>query len=259
MAMRRLLSAVLSLAVLAGPLVAQPLTLYTEIAPPEQWVTPEGRLTGCSADLVREIQKRIGNTDSLQVVPWIRGYRELQTKPGIALFSMARTSERESLFEWVGPICENRFGFFVRSDSKITLRSLTDAKRLERIGVYKEDVRDQYLTRAGFTNLDRSLDPVIMFKKLMDRRLDAIASSTENIGPLAKQAGFTSRDAREAYLFAKIPLYIAFSKGTSSTVLHPWSKALDDMRRDGTFLRIYRSYHPDRPLPELNLPSPKKP
>jgi len=236
--MRGLLTAAFSLAVLAGPLMAQPLTLYTEIAPPGQYLDAEGRLTGIGIEVVREIQRRIDSTEPIQVVPWVRGYNELQTRSRIILFSTARTPERAPLFDWVGPIYENTYSFFVNARSKVVIRNLSDARRLKLIGVYKEDARDQYLTQAGFTNLDRSLDATIMVKKLMDRRIDAMAASPSGIRELMTSAGFRPSDVREAYPFARVPLYLAFSKGTAQFTLQAWSTALQDMKRDGTYQRI---------------------
>ena len=57
-------------------LVAQSMTIYTEIFPPDQFIGPDGQLTGFSIELVKEIQKRTNNKDPIQVVPWARGYGE---------------------------------------------------------------------------------------------------------------------------------------------------------------------------------------
>ena len=49
----------------------QPLT---EIWTPYQMETKNG-LTGISIDLVKEIQKRIGNTKKIQLTTWNKGYK----------------------------------------------------------------------------------------------------------------------------------------------------------------------------------------
>ena len=145
-------------ALFAVALWSQPLALYTEISPPDQFLGPEGRLSGYAVEVVAEIQKRIGDDTPIQVVPWVRGYNEVLGPTQAALFSTVRSRERDPLLQWVGPLRDITYWFYVRKGAQIQIRNLGDAKRLPLVGVYKEDVRDQFLTRMGFQNLDRSLD-----------------------------------------------------------------------------------------------------
>ena len=247
--MRRILRVLTVLALSVGALHAQPLTIYTEISPPGQFLGPDGKLTGFAVELVQEIKKRINNTDPIEVVPWIRGYKEVQAKPDVVLFTMARTAERNPLFSWVGPINEEVYSFYVKAESNIVIKNLEDARKVGLIGIYKEDVREHYLISAGFTNLDRSVDEVVMFKKLMAGRIDALASSTDGYGQIARMAGFRPEDLREAIPFLKVQTYIAFSKGTPETVVKSWHAALEGMKKDGFFEQLFRKYHPNKPLP----------
>lgn len=231
------------------PLSAQKLTIYTEVSPPNQVMDAEGRPAGYAVELVRELQKRTGNTDVITVIPWVRAYNEALIKPDIVLFSMARSAERDPLFHWVGPVSESSYMFYVRSDSKVVIRNLEDARKLARIGVYKEDIRDQYLTRLGFTNLDRSVNQEIMLKKVMAGRIDAIVSSTDGIAELVRSAGFKPKELKGAFAFQRVQTYIAISKNTQVSTVTTWKKALESMHRDGSFEAIFRKYHPSLPLP----------
>jgi polar amino acid transport system substrate-binding protein len=46
-------------------------------------------------------------------------------------------------------------------------------------------------------------------------------------------------------------LYIAFSKGTSPALVTRWQEKLDELKMDGTFEKIYRSYIPDADMNNL--------
>lgn len=248
--MRTLFGGLALATALQVPSPAQGLSIYTENAPPNQFLDGEGRLTGFAVELVREIQKRTGNRDPIQLVPWIRGYRELETRSNVVLFSVARSAARDPLFQWVGPIGESSFAFFVKAGSTVTIRNLEDAKKLRAIGVYKEDARDQFLTKAGFINLDRSLDESVMLRKLMDGRIDAMVSAPgEGVLKLARGAGYRPEDLREAHAFQKVQTYIAFSKAASPGIVKAWSQALAGMKKDGNFEYLYRTYYPVEPLP----------
>jgi polar amino acid transport system substrate-binding protein len=246
---RKELLVLMAVFLLNGFLSAQHLTIYTEINSPVQFVGPDGKPTGLAVEVVQEIQRRTGNTDPITVVPWARGYLELQSRPNIALFSTARTAERNALFKWVGPLVETVFCFYVKSDSKITLKNLEDAKKLGSIGVYRNDARDIFLTKEGFTNLERTVENVANAKKLMTGRIDAFAAASLSVEDLMTSAGYRAQDIREALPFRNSQYFIAFSKETPDETVRRWNNALDAMKKDKSFERIYRKYYPHQALP----------
>jgi polar amino acid transport system substrate-binding protein len=149
----------------------------------------------------------------------------------------------------VGPIDEKEYSFYIRADSKIVLHTLEDARQLNAVGVYKDDVRDLYLTGKGFKNLDRTIDNINNVKKLMAGRIDAFPYSNAGIRDLVKLAGYRAEDVKEALPMLSVQLYITMSKDTPDTTFTNWSKALKDMKKDRTFERIFKKYYPDSPLP----------
>ena len=253
--MKRGIASLLFSTVLCTCGMAQSLTIYTEINAPLQFQGEDGRLTGLAVDVVQEIQKRTGNTDPIQLVPWARGYLDLESLPNFVLFATARTSEMNPLFKWVGPFDETIFSLYVRADGNTHLKSLEEAKQLSSIGVYKNDVRDLYLTKAGFTNLERTIDNVANVKKLMSGRIDAFASASVSIDELTQSAGYKAGDVREALPFMRVQQFIAFSTGTPETTVKAWSQAFTAMKKDKTFEQIFRKYYPNRRLPGPTITS----
>lgn len=227
-----------------GTVAGQDLKIYTEISPPSQYLGTDGKLTGFTVDLVQEIQRRTGNTNPIEVVPWAQSYGELQSQPNVVLFTIAQSQERAPLFQWVGPIRELTYQFYVRADSNLTLNTLEDARKLKLIGVYKDDVREQYLTRKGFTNLDRSVDNTIIVKKLMAGRISAFIIRPDAVDQIMKTAGFSPKAVRGTLAFLRLPGYIAFSKATPASTVKPWSEAFDKIKNDGTYERIFRRHFP---------------
>jgi polar amino acid transport system substrate-binding protein len=246
---KRVVGTMLSLFFLATDILAQPLTIYCEEDPPSQFRNPDDSLDGYVVELVREIQKRIHNDDPILMVSWARGYYAIQHAPNVLLFSMARTAERNPLFQWIGPILESQYGFFVKTDSKIVITSMDDAKRLGAIGVYRDDVRDLFMTKAGFTNLDRISDNDANIKKLMAGRIDAYAGSLSGLADVLKYTGFQMSDIKLAFVFLKLQSFIAASRGTSAGVIKAWNDTLNTMKADGTFKAILSKYYPGVPMP----------
>ena len=232
-------------------LCAQGLSIYCEDDAPLQFAGADGKLTGFSIEIVKEIQKRVGNKDEIHMVPWARGLANLNNEPNSMLFSMARNAERNQQYQWIGPIAETTYGFYVKADSSLKITSLEDAKKVGLIGVYRGDVRDQFLTRQGFTNLDRANSNVSSFRKLMLDRNVMYVDSPMGVKSLAERAGFSLADVRVVYNFMKIQLYIAASKDTDPAVVAKWNRALEVMKKDTTFLNIHKKY-----LPNLAPPGP---
>jgi len=225
------------------------LNIYCEDDRPLQFMGADGNLTGMTVEVTREIQKRIGNFDSIRMIPWPRGLSELNTKPNTILFSVTRTAEREELYQWIGPVSEAIFSFYARADSKLKISSLEDAKKVRIVGVYRDDIRDQYLTKAGFTNLNRTTDSISNFKLLIAGRIDLYASDATEIQGHTMNSKLHANDVKVAFSFLSGQLYLAASKGTDPTIVAKWNQALESMKRDGSYALIFRRYFPDAPLP----------
>jgi len=247
--MKRVALAGVALVFLCAAVGAQTMTILCENDPPNQFTAADGTLGGFTIEVVREIQKRVGNTDPIQLVPWARGYDLIQRQPNVVLFQMTRTADRNPIFKWVGPVMEEVFALYSKAGSPIHVAGLDDAKKIGSIGVYLNDVRDLILTKDGFKNLDRTDDPVINFKKLILGRVDLIAASPDSIADLAKSAGYSISDVRMVYPFAKSQIFIAMSLGTGDDVVAKWNDALDAMKKDGSFSRIFKKYYPNLDLP----------
>ncbi len=232
------------------------LTLITEENPPVNF-TQNGKLTGFSTQIVREILKRLGRSDPIQVLPWARGYQMLQQKPDVVLFSTIRSKEREHLFKWAGPLCIEHWGFYARRDSALRIRSLEDAKRVRAIATYRDDAKEQFLKAHGFTNLDSSNSPFSNLKKLMSGRVDLWLDRNMGMPQIARQVGVDPGDLKLVFAVTSADLYIAFSKAMPPSVVAAWQRTLDRIKADGTFTRIAAHWLPaDSIPPDVHPPAP---
>jgi polar amino acid transport system substrate-binding protein len=239
----------LILIILSQNLYSQTLAIYCEDKAPAQIKNTDGTLSGFVVETVRELQKITGIRGNIEMVPWARGYHLASTYPDVMLFSMTRTKERDKLFYWVGPVNEANFYFYAKAASKIKITSLEDAKKINKIGVYRNDVRDQMLTKAGFTNLVRSNDNVENINKLMQGRIDVYVSSNITMPGESLKAGITPTDLKPLFLIAQAQTYIAVSKGTDPELPKSLNKALDEMKMDGSFKKLFEKYYQNLELP----------
>ena len=229
---------------LANAVRAQELTIITENYHPINF-TKDGTVTGSSAEVVREILRRLKQPDNIRVLPWVRGYNMLKSRPNVALFSTARTEERENLFQWVGPLCMSRNGFYTKKDAGLRIDSLEDAKKVGSIATYTEDAREQMLKAWGFTNLDSSKSAASNLRKLLSGRADMWFYDNLGLQRVAEDVGVDVSELELAYPVIETSLYIAFSKGTPADVVSRWQETLNEMKKDGTFEEISRKFLPE--------------
>jgi len=114
--------------------------IFTEDSPPGNYLV-DGNPMGLSVEIVRELLNRLRRPESIQVVPWARGYRLAMSEPNVALFSTTRLSQREANFRRVGPLYSQMWGFYSKKGSGIHIRNLSDVKKIARIGTYHKDAK----------------------------------------------------------------------------------------------------------------------
>ena len=93
--------------------LAAQLQLYTEEYRPLSFYD-NGKLTGMAVEVVEQLMQRTDTSAAIQVVPWTRGYHQVQHEANSGLFSIVRTARREALFQWVGPIALGHTSFYAR-------------------------------------------------------------------------------------------------------------------------------------------------
>jgi len=203
--------------------------------------TKDGKVTGIATEIVQEAMKRLQVSYDIRSLPWKRAYTYLSEEPGVMLFTVTRTKDRENLFKWAGPIITSRLVFFARKDSKIELNTLEDTKKVDRIGLVQGYSVEKHLRQRGFTNIDtmgasEKTNPL----KLMKGRIDLWAT-VDLVGIYnAKLQGINPEDMKIAYVIIKDQhKYIAFSKQVPDEIVQKWQDVLDEMKQDGTIKKNF--------------------
>lgn len=209
------------------------LRIITEVYPPYNFTDKDKNVTGQSTEIVQAILQKLGTNAAIEVMPLADGLNLVQKGPGMMIFSINRTPQREELFKWVGPIGNYKQAFYAKKGSTIELNRLEDAKKVGRIGVYRGDAGNQFLTAQGFNNLDESQTDVEALKKLIDNKVQLWLGNTEGLMLTAKEAGI-SADALVALptVVIQADLYIAFSKDIPDATIAIWQKTLDSLKQE---------------------------
>ncbi|MCK2151295.1 ABC transporter substrate-binding protein [Marinobacter alexandrii] len=238
----------------SSQLWGEPMKVITEHSPPGEYLDENGRVTGATAELVRELMRRAGEPGEIIILPWARGYRVAQKESNVALFETARSELREDQFKWVGPIKRITSGFFVRREDGIAIETLDDARKLKGICAYRGGSGGESLLALGFTNLEQPTRPAQCLDMLMHGRVDAWITSDIGRLPLFADSAFSADDVELAYITSVRYLYIAMSLDTEDARVELWQDTLDNMKRDGTLAQHYRGTYPDEMIQALSEP-----
>ena len=233
--------------------LSQELTILTENMPPLNYVE-NGVLVGPSVEIVREIQRRVGSDEPIQVYPWARAYKMSVEQENVVLFGMTHTEARHDQFKWIGPLATKRDILVARKSSGIKIDSLEDAKKVKSIGTLRDDTRERLLESLGFTNLEPVSDEQLNAKKLVLGRIDLWTYKIPGLRTVCELAGVDYNEVEEVYHLREITLDIAFSKKTSDSIVERWRKAFNEMLADGTIMRIQKKWNrklEDDPFPEI--------
>ena len=252
--MKKLLLIAASMVLLAGQSVlSAELTILTENLPPLNYVE-NGVLVGPSVEFVKEIQRRVGSQEQIQVYPWARAYKMALEDENVILFGMTHTKVRQDKFKWVGPLATKRDILVAKKGSGIKIKDLEDAKKVKRIGTLRDDTRGRLLKRHGFTNLEPVSDEQLNAKKLALGRIDLWAYKIPGLRTVCDLAGVDYTEFEEVYHLREIDLMIAFSKKTLDSLVQKWRDAFNEMLTDGTILQIRKKWNmklEDDPFPEI--------
>jgi polar amino acid transport system substrate-binding protein len=209
---------------------AEKTRVLMEDYPPYNYVDAQGKTAGLSTDVVKAIMSKLGTNIPIEVMPWTQAYALTQQDPGVALYSVARTSEREHLFMWVGPIGVYENWLYARKGSAVKVNTLDDAKSVKAIAAVKDEAGQQTLSSQGFINFVYTGSTADGLKKLMAGEVDLWLGTREGVATVAKEAGVNPDDLEPAVFVHRSDLYIAFNKNTAFATVDAWQKALDSIK-----------------------------
>jgi len=228
--------------------------LITEEWPPYNY-SEAGELKGFSVEIVQSIINIIDKNHEIKILPSMRTTRIINTRPHTMMFSMFRTTERESSYKWIGPLGDGTLFFYKRRDNKLAIRSMEDLKNVPRIGTRHNGVMPRLLSAQGFKNLDRTATSSLqVYKKLLAGRSDIAISDTDlgtryNLKLLGVDMNVLERIPIPIF---RSDLYIAASKDITDEEIQEWQSALDTLKTNGEYDRIFQKYMYS-PVTQLNV------
>ena len=114
-----------------------------------------------------------------------------------------------------------------------------------KIGAVRDGSSEQIAVKKGKVPLDQ-MERLSTFESavlmLANGRIDLYASSMENIRIYSKRLNLDADQFENVFSLDKAFLCFAFNPDTADELVDAFQKALDSMKQDGTYDRLYNMY-----------------
>lgn len=218
---------------------------YTENLAPLNY-EQGGQARGFSVELLRLMATEAGLDLNIQVLPWVRAKSVAAQETGSLLFTLTRLPERESQYQWVGPVGPRRIHIY-----KLSQRSKVQASNLAglggyRIGVVRESAVARQLLAEGLNEKRQIIwarDDETNLRMLLAGRMDAIAMLDWAALWHLRRMGLPPSTLQPLFTYSASPDYWFGLHPQSDPGLRlKLQSALDRLKRDGRYDALLRQY-----------------
>lgn len=190
--------------------------------------------------LIEAVLEEAGIDYEYRLFPWARILQELSAHKNIIAYPIARTADRESEMRWLGQIRPvNIYLYGLRAKSAQLPASLEEARNTA-IGVIREDVADDYLTKEGLTELVRVNDLANAITMLERGRFELFPFEAHGVDEMLRLNNLPSNYLVPVVKLDSIStdLYFSMSNHTDDHVRELLQSAYQRLAEDGTYKEI---------------------
>ncbi|TYT73788.1 substrate-binding periplasmic protein [Desulfobotulus mexicanus] len=225
---------------------AKTLEMLTDDFPPYSF-QENGHISGICIDVIRNVFQDTAYDFHVQLFPFARAYAATRDGKNIFEFCVARTPEREDLFQWIGPVGPSYEGLIaLRKRKDISIESDEDMSAYL-IATVIEDVVDQHLS-ARQKELGLKLDKTSSYRqnmrKLMAERMDIWAGNIIAAFQLAKDLGHDPEELRVVYTFPDLykDLYLVTGIKSDPELVEDLTRIFDNFVEKGNYEKIKEQF-----------------
>jgi polar amino acid transport system substrate-binding protein len=219
--------------------------MLTEENPPQNYRDFDGTVTGSSIEMLQTMLLGTNLGGPVELTNWTNAYNQLLYVPNTMVFSTLRSTSREDLFKWVGPVCKKRYCFYVHSASGYEIAKIDDARIMRSVGTVTGWASEKELTDLGFTNVVTFATPQEVFQKLMEGDIPCAVLNDISIRLLCTETGHPPKDVRKGAVLSEGQTYLAFSKDTDASYVTAFTNAYNSMVSTGKLSTIWKKWYPD--------------
>ncbi|XOV81171.1 MAG: substrate-binding periplasmic protein [Aestuariibacter sp.] len=213
---------------------AQTLQVMTESHPPVQYLEDD-EIKGFATDIVRALLSKAQMQGEFHLVPWARAYDKAQHQPNTLIYSIARTSNREEKFHWIGPVSRLNVAVIGLTDRDFSsVRVLQDTQKYL-FAVIRGAYSYDYLTQKGFStnsNLFLAATMQEQVNLILNRKVDFLLTDPVVVRQRLNNLGFSGDLIAEVLWIPELSkdLYLAASLKTDIRIVNTLKTELQEMQ-----------------------------
>ncbi len=216
--------------------------IITEDLPPYNYKAGK-EIKGISVDMVNIILDELNyKNEEIEVYPWSRGLKILDSNDNAILFSTVYSKERAKKYKFACPLVPSEVYFYKNKNNDIKIKTFEDLKKVKKIGVVKDFFNHQKLKSLGFTNLDISSYYKTAILKLVRGKVDLIVGNEIDLYFNQPKQIDISQLENTGLLFNKSNLCIAFNKNFPDEEVQKWRDILKKIHNSGEYIKIFNKY-----------------
>jgi polar amino acid transport system substrate-binding protein len=239
---------------------ASQIKVVTEYLPPFQVKNNDGSLGGYATEVVDAMFALTGDDADVQVLPWSRGYRIALKEPNVLIYSIARTTPREPLFQWVAKLKDERiYVWGLKSKFSAPFCTLSEFKDLT-FASSKDYHTESFFLNHKFKYIQRLNQNEQTIGMLFKERADLVVGNDLIFQYQAQILGLDFSQMIKLYEAKSLnsSLSIAFSLTSDVAVVNRFKQAFALLEVSGKLTLIKRKWHvQDDALDERLSPYPQ--
>ncbi len=223
------------------------LTIYTEHFPPYNFQR-QGTITGINVAIVREICEQVGIDCQFVQLPWKRAYRMAEQNTSAGLVSVARLPERESSFNWIGPLVSGQNCFYkLARRYDIVVNKANDLANYK-LAVSKDNAYSAILTELGFVagqNMLLVTSKIGVLDPFLSGRTDLLINSATSIKAYVGSANLSMHDIAPVFMLPQSKIasnYLALNLAVPDFQRQKMQLALSNLRQANQLEKIRKSF-----------------
>lgn len=194
---------------------------------------------GQAADKVHELFKRSQVPYQMAIMSWNRAIELARKETNTCVFSTARTKERESSFQWVGPIATGNWSIFGSPDKLGKVTRLEDIAQFS-IGTEAGNVSINYLSERGL-HVITSIESATTFKNVALGRID-FATAADIHGKKLILDNQLGDKVTWLFNYHTSDYYLACNPKMSAKTIALLNIKLREMKADGSYRMMDSKY-----------------
>jgi len=242
----KLVAVTWTLLISVAPVRSEPteIQIVTQSFAPLQWDNdgnPDGYVTNFMLTVFERVGERHPVTvGSFEFMPWKRAMLTAQTTPGVMLFSLSRTPDREDKFLWLGEVSPyGQYLYQLGTKPKIDVETIADLKDHDvKIGVQDGGNMHHYLTELGLEK-SGNLVPITDYKQGIEmlylERIDLLPLTGFLAEASACKQGYDGSLLQPVVFIEDLakPLWAVFSRGTDPALTEAVREEMSVLKKSG--------------------------